>query len=260
MSRTTRAPTGRSTVAPTSTRSKKRSRLPALRAFTSGCSATALATVAITNPVHDTVGCSVRIRSAAVVTSSSTRACTWNRRLAPVEPVQDRLALLGDRAGARSRSSGSRPRHSSRSHERGSSTTSDVVSNRMVARRPRSYAGPARVTGAGEGDPGGVHRVGQGLRRVVAEQGAEQRRVGLRVSKTNGTSSAWTAPSPGDGQANSYMYVPDRTARAAWALGQANGRDPHPPVGLHRREQVPGAGAGVALPGRRPAPVSGASP
>jgi hypothetical protein len=55
----------RTTVAPTSTRSKNSTRLPARRALSSGCRATARANVAITNPLHDTGGCESASREPA---------------------------------------------------------------------------------------------------------------------------------------------------------------------------------------------------
>ena len=62
------------------------------------------------------------------------------------------------------------PSHSARSTERGSSTTSDVVSKRMVALRCRSYCRPTGVSIGREGHPGGVHGVGELLRRVRSQQ------------------------------------------------------------------------------------------
>ena len=47
---------------------------PALRQFTSGCWATARATLAITKPVQDTRESAAEIRAAASVTSSSSKA------------------------------------------------------------------------------------------------------------------------------------------------------------------------------------------
>ncbi len=99
------------------------------------------------------------------------------------------------------------PSHRARSHGRGSSTTR---TQRRTAWWPavEVIPWPARVPGAGEGNPCGVHAARELLRRVVSQQRPEERRVRAAVSKTKGTSTAWTAPRPGEAQSNSYMYVP----------------------------------------------------
>ena len=99
----------------------------------------------------------------------------------------------------------------------------------MTARRSRSYRGQPGSPSAAKRDPGGVHGVGELLGRLVAQRATQHlRRPRSRVSKTNGISSAWQAPSrppkAGDGQANSYMNVPAGAGACASASRTAGTR------------------------------------
>ena len=114
--------------------------------------------------------------------------------------------------------------------------------------------GPARVTGRGEGDPRARAwcrpAPAVGRRRAAARTAA---RPGSTVSKTNGTSRAWTAPRPGEGQANSYMYVRAvavdvRPRRGGWRGSASTSRSA--PRRAGRRGWRPDTS-----PGRRPAPL-----
>ena len=71
-----------------------------------------------------------------------------------------------------------RPSTGRASAARGSSTTSESVSKRMVGLRLRSYSANRDRPG-GEGNPGGVHRVGERLWRVWSQKrlGSEAERV-----------------------------------------------------------------------------------
>ena len=98
MSRTVRPCQCRSTVAPMSTRSKDRMRLPALRAFTSGWRRDRPGDGGDEESRSTTpAGRRPSIRRLGSVTSSSTRAWTWKRRLAPASRSSTGLAFPGHR-------------------------------------------------------------------------------------------------------------------------------------------------------------------
>ena len=268
-SRTFRPSQWRSTVTPMSTRSKVRMRLPAFRAFTSGCWATARARLAMTNPVHDTRWSAAAIRALGSETSSSTSACTWNRRLALASRSSTgrRFFGTGERTYPGSASSGPRrvratsspppeirdprhepacrggdqrmPLHSSRSHGRGSSTTAETRVEPHRGPAAEVVPRPARVAAGGEGDPGGVHR----RRRVpaagsVPSSGPNSGASGAQVVEDERDLER-VAPRRGPARARRTRTCRCRRGRRRrMRLGEADGREPHPPVGLHRREQV----------------------
>ena len=140
------------------------------------------------------------------------------------------------------------PCHRARSQDRGSS--------HHVRRRVEPHRGPAvqvvsrpaRVAGLGEGDPGAVHGAGErpaaGRRRAGDRTGARQ---GWRCRRRTAPPGRGPRRAPGRPRRTRTCTCRQRRRRGM-GVGEANGGDPHPPVGLHRREQVAGAGVRVPRP------------
>ena len=137
------------------------------------------------------------------------------------ESVEDRSPLPRD--GADGVSSQRRPSQKSRSQCRGSSTTTEPQVEPHRGAAVQVVGRPSRISARGEGDPRGVHRPGQLLRRLRPEQATEERDIRTGDVEDERHLKGMDRAQSRAGQANSYMGAP---ASTGLALGRRRAGEP----------------------------------